>query len=170
MVTSCSAVWAGGVTRFRTTFEATFTSTLWLVSRVSVVPFYIFCFPNLNILQIKSHQSSDHIPLTPTLRGGGNCLTVVTCSFLIPFILCFIYPEQWEKALLLKPARARPGGMEGKMLLFHVPFSLREQKHTFPTYTAALTENQVTHEHVKIDLPLKAGEETWMATSYTHAC
>lgn len=141
---------AVGVTRFRVTQmwqEKTFTSAFWLVSRVSVVPPRILPSPSpirtyfIKRASDKKPQSSHQIPLTPVLLRGGEKLALWAALLLFSFHLSLSGPGIY----LPRPARerrpssrdCRPGVMEGKMPLFHVPVSLEVQKHCFPTSTSA---------------------------------
>lgn len=136
-------------------------------------------FPNPNILHKKKRASDKKPPiLRPnpsytglTLRGKlAHCAPSFRFSFPLSLPGPGIYlPRPAREGPLRETATARPGVMEGKIPLFHVPVSLRVQKHRFPTFTSAAQLHFGTNtQHVKIDLPLKASEETQMAISYTH--
>lgn len=151
-----------------------------------MVPPHIFPSPSpipTYFIKKKKKRASDKKPpiLRPnpsytglTLRGG-NWLTALP-PFVSRSLFLFLEPGIY----LLRPARegplpeaatARPGVMEGKIPLFHVPVSLRAQKHRFPTFTSAAQLHfrpKQNTQQVKIDLPLKASEETQMAISCTH--
>lgn len=74
-----------------------------------------------------------------TLRGEtGSLGSFPLSSFPLSLSGPGIYlPRLQREGLLPETAIARPGVMEGKMPLFHVPVSLWIQKHCFPTSTSA---------------------------------